>query len=156
MQINFFVIIKNFFLNFLNFFHKFLNNLKFLKNTFKVVSQYLFNIFILINIVFNLKFNFKLKIDQKCILLKTWKKFRKSGKNFGKMSGNPVKLYYREHFHFFFQRIGSGSQKICAHLCLEVLSVYNVADQSFFMQTCDINFLHEPKKITIQSLKYKL
>ena len=37
----------------------------FLKNTFKVALQYLFNVFILFNIVFNLKLNFILKIDQK-------------------------------------------------------------------------------------------
>ena len=45
------------------------------KNIFKVL-QYLFNLFML----FNSKL---LKIDQKCVLLKTWKKF-------GKISGNPV------------------------------------------------------------------
>ena len=46
-----------------------------LKNTFKVALQYLFNVFILLNIVFNLKLNFKLKIVQK---MNTFK--RKPGK----------------------------------------------------------------------------
>ena len=36
-----------------------------LKNTFKVALQYLFNILILLNIVFNHKLNFLLKIDPK-------------------------------------------------------------------------------------------
>ena len=40
--------------------------------------------------VFNLKLNFKLKKDQKYVLLKTWKKFSKPGKNFEKTSSNPV------------------------------------------------------------------
>ena len=31
--------------------------------------------FLLFNAVFNVKLYFKLKIDQKCVLLKTWKKF---------------------------------------------------------------------------------
>ena len=44
------------------------------------------------NIVFNLKL---LKIDQICVFFKTWKKFGKPGKNFEKMSGNPVSI--REH-----------------------------------------------------------
>ena len=46
-----------------------------LKNIFKVALQHLFNNFILLNTVFNLKLNFKLKVDPKCVLLKAWKKF---------------------------------------------------------------------------------
>ena len=38
-----------------------------------------------------LNLNYK-KWTQKCVFLKTWKKFCKPGKNFEKMSGNPVKL----------------------------------------------------------------
>ena len=37
----------------------------FIKITCKVPLQYLFNVFILFNIVFNHKLNFKLKIDPK-------------------------------------------------------------------------------------------
>ena len=59
----------------------------FLKNTFKVALQYLLNILILINIVFNLELNFKLKMRT----LKTLKKFGKPGKSFEKTSGNPDK-----------------------------------------------------------------
>ena len=42
-------------------------NIKFflLKNTLKLAIQYLFNVVILINTVFSLKLNFKLKIDPK-------------------------------------------------------------------------------------------
>ena len=47
----------------------------FIKNTLVVTFQYLFNIFILFNTVFYLELNFKLKIDQKKVLLKTWRKF---------------------------------------------------------------------------------
>ena len=36
------------------------------------------------------KLNFKLEIDQKCVLFKTWKKLGKPRKNFEKTSGNPV------------------------------------------------------------------
>ena len=42
---------------------------------FKVPLQYLLNVFILFNTVFYLKLNFKLKIDEKCVVLKTWKNF---------------------------------------------------------------------------------
>ena len=52
-----------------------------LKNIFIVALHYLFNAFILFNIVFNLKLNFKLKIDPKMCtfknlekIWKTWKK----------------------------------------------------------------------------------
>ena len=66
------------------------DNFFFHKNTFKVALQYLFNLFILFNIVFNLKLNFKLKIDPIAYFLKP-------GKNFEKMSDNPekkpIKLY---------------------------------------------------------------
>ena len=40
----------------------------------------------LFNTIVNLKL---LKIDQKMLFLKTWKKFRKSGNKFEKMSDNP-------------------------------------------------------------------
>ena len=46
--------------------------------------------FILINLVFKHKVNFKLKKPQKCVLFKTWKKFGKPLENFEKTSGNPV------------------------------------------------------------------
>ena len=59
------------------------------KNIFKVALQYLFNGFILFKTVFNLKL---LKIDPKCVFLKTWKKFGKPGKYIEKMSGNSVKF----------------------------------------------------------------
>ena len=42
--------------------------------------HYLFNIFMLIKTVFYLRFNFRLKIDEKCLLSKSWKIF---SKNFG-------------------------------------------------------------------------
>ena len=51
-----------------------------LKNIFKVSLQYLFNVFMLFNTVFNLKL---LKIDQKMNILK------KLGKSFENISGNP-------------------------------------------------------------------
>ena len=57
-----------------------------LKNTFKVILQYFFNVFILFNTVSI----FKLEIDLKMWLLKTWKKFEKLGENFEKTSGNPL------------------------------------------------------------------
>ena len=66
----------------------------FIKNIFKVVLQYLFNVFIQFDIVFNLRL---LKIDQKCAYLKTWKKYGKPGKNLDKMSGNPV--YQKTHLN---------------------------------------------------------
>ena len=50
-------------------------------NTFKVALQYYFNVFKLFNIIFNLEFNLKLKIDPKMRsfknleeIWKTWKK----------------------------------------------------------------------------------
>ena len=77
----------------------FLSSSKFflLKNIFKVALHYLFNIFILFNTISYLRLNFKLKIDLKCELLKTWKKFVKPGKFFEKTSGNPdsIKNKYR-------------------------------------------------------------
>ena len=66
-----------------------------LKNTFKVALQYLFNVVIEFNTVFYLKLNFKLKIDQRRVLSKTWKKFRKPGRNFSKTSGNPGIIYLK-------------------------------------------------------------
>ena len=60
-----------------------------LKNTFKVVLQYLFNIILyFFNIVFNLKFKFKL--DPKLCTLKNLMKFGKTKKIFEKMSCKPV------------------------------------------------------------------
>ena len=56
----------------------------FLKNTFKVAIQYLFNVLLVFNIVFYLKLYFKLKIDPKMRsfnnleeIFKTWRKFPK-------------------------------------------------------------------------------
>ena len=60
------------------------------KNTLKVILHDIFNVFILLNTVSYIKLNFKLKIHQKCVLLKTWKKFGKPGKKFENTSGNPV------------------------------------------------------------------
>ena len=37
----------------------------FLKNTFNVALQYLLNVFLLFNMIFQLKLNFKLKLDPK-------------------------------------------------------------------------------------------
>ena len=48
----------------------------------------------LFNTVFNLKL---LKIDQICVFLKTWKKFKKPGENFQKYFGHPeiiISLFY--------------------------------------------------------------
>ena len=52
-----------------------------LKNLFKVILQYLINVFILFNTIFYIKLKFKLKIDPKMRtfknleeILKTWKK----------------------------------------------------------------------------------
>ena len=50
---------------------------------FKVALQYLFNVFILFNTVFNLKLKFKLKKDPKMCTFKTWKKFGKPEKKIG-------------------------------------------------------------------------
>ena len=50
----------------------------FLKNSFKVALQYFFNVFILFNIVSNLKLNFKLKMDPKMC---TFKNLEKNQKN---------------------------------------------------------------------------
>ena len=60
-----------------------------LKNIFKVTLRYLFNVFILSNIVSYLKLTLNYKYTQKCVLLKTWKKFKNPGKIFVKTSGNP-------------------------------------------------------------------
>ena len=49
----------------------------FLKKTFKAALQYLFNIFKLITIVFNLKLNFKLNLDQKMRTFKNLEKILK-------------------------------------------------------------------------------
>ena len=60
-----------------------------LTNTFEVALQYLFNVFILFNTVFYLKFNFKLKIDPKICTFKNLEEILKTWKNFEKTSGNP-------------------------------------------------------------------
>ena len=54
---------------------------------FKVALQYFFNVFVLFNIVLNLKL---LKFVPKMRILKTWKIFGIPGKIFEKMSGNPI------------------------------------------------------------------
>ena len=74
MQIKFFVPIKIFFL----------------KNTLKVALKYLSNVFILFNIVLNLKLNFLLKIDLKMGTFKNLEENWKTSKKFKKTSGNPV------------------------------------------------------------------
>ena len=67
---------------------------------FKVALQYLFNVYIPFNTVFNLKL---LKIDQKMRIFKNLRKFWKPGKNFEKMSGNPVRyLTFNEHVETFY------------------------------------------------------
>ena len=60
------------------------SNFFLLKNTFKETLHDLFKIFILFNTVSHIKLNFKLKLTQKCVLLKTLKKLGKPGKNFWK------------------------------------------------------------------------
>ena len=45
-------------------------------------------------------FNFQLKLTQKCVLLKTWKKFGKPGNNFEKTGGNPVFIKIQIVFRF--------------------------------------------------------
>ena len=61
----------------------------FLKNTSKLAYQYLFNVFILINIFF------KLKEDPKMRAFKSLEKFWKPGKIKIKTSGNPVFIIKR-------------------------------------------------------------
>ena len=51
---------------------------KLLKNTFKVILQYLFNLYLLFNTVSYIKFNFKLKIDTKMCTLKNLKEIWKN------------------------------------------------------------------------------
>ena len=53
-------------------------NFFFLKNTFKVALQYLFDVFKLFNIVFNLLLDFKLKIDPKIRTFKNLEEFWKT------------------------------------------------------------------------------
>ena len=60
-----------------------------LKNLFKVVLEYLFNVFILFNTVFYLKLNFKLKIDLKMCTFKNLEEILIPGENFPKTFGNP-------------------------------------------------------------------
>ena len=57
-----------------------------LKNTFKVTLQYLSMFFIVFNTVFTLN----LALVQKCVFLKTLKKFGKPEKKLEKTSSNPV------------------------------------------------------------------
>ena len=58
----------------------------------KIALQYLFNVDIL-STVLSLKLSFKLKLDKKCLLLKTWKKFKKkTGRNFSKEFSNTAIL----------------------------------------------------------------
>ena len=59
-----------------------------LKNTLKIALQYLFNVVILFNTIFNLQLNLKLEINQKICASNTWKKFKKPGRYFSKTSGN--------------------------------------------------------------------
>ena len=61
-----------------------------LKNTFKVALQYLFNVFILSNIVF--KLNFKLKIGPKMFTFKNLEEIWKTLKIFGKNEWQPCYL----------------------------------------------------------------
>ena len=50
----------------------------FIKKSFKVALQYLFNFVLLLNTVFNLKLNFKLKIDPKTCTFKILKSISES------------------------------------------------------------------------------
>ena len=59
-----------------------------LKNTFKVALQYLFNVIILLNIVFNRKLNFKQKIDPKMRTFKKPGRYLENLKLKKKTSGN--------------------------------------------------------------------
>ena len=61
----------------------------FFKNTSKLAYQYLFNVFILFNIIFKLKENPKMRA------FKSLEKFRKPGKIKIKTSGNPVFIIKR-------------------------------------------------------------
>ena len=57
----------------------FINKSFFINNTFKVVLEYLFNVFILFNTVFYLKLNFNLKkIDPKMCTFKNLEKILKT------------------------------------------------------------------------------
>ena len=69
-----------------------------LRNTFKVALHYFFIVFIHFKTVSYLKSNFKLKIESKMFTFKTWKKFGKPRKIFGKMSGNPVFKVKKQYF----------------------------------------------------------
>ena len=60
--------------------------------------------FLCYNTVFNLKLP---KIDQICVFLKTWKKFRKPGESFQKSFGHPE-----------YVEVGSDKNKRIATLCL--------------------------------------
>ena len=66
----------------------------FLKNTFKVALQFLFNVYILLNIVFNLKLNFKLKIDTKMLTFKNLEEIRKTWKNVWKIKWQPCHMQH--------------------------------------------------------------
>ena len=59
-------------------------NLFSLKYIFKVALQYPFNVFIFFNTVFNLKLNFKQKIDPKMLIFKNLEEIWKTWKEFGK------------------------------------------------------------------------
>ena len=49
-----------------------------LKNTFKVALHFLFNVFILLTQFLTLNLTLNKKQMQKCLLLKTWRKFAKN------------------------------------------------------------------------------
>ena len=70
----------NFFLTSSNFF---------IKYTFEIALQYLFNVFILYNTIFYLKLNFKLKIDPKMCTFKSLEEILKNCKKFWKNEWQP-------------------------------------------------------------------
>ena len=75
--------------------------LQFFLNTFKVTLQYIFNVFIPFNTVFNLKLNFKLKIHPKMHTFKSLEKFEK------KNNVNPdlcIETYTRASQNHFLNR----------------------------------------------------
>ena len=65
--------------------------MKNIKNTYKVVLQYLFNVVILLKTVFYLKLKFILKKTQKLLFSKTWK------------NSENLEEIYQKHFATLFQ-----------------------------------------------------
>ena len=62
------------------------------KNALKVALQYLFSVFILLNIVYNLELNLELKIDPKMRTFKNLDEIWKTLKIFGKNNRQLCKM----------------------------------------------------------------